>query len=321
MHDHCNHHCSHHTPLKTLIYVTILTGVYMIVEFVGGWLANSLALIADAGHMLTDVGSLGLAVFAAWFAQHPATLTKTYGYYRIEILAAFLNSMLLIFISGFVLYEAFERLYHPEPVQGALMLWVAAGGLLVNIVAAFLLHRNAHDNMNVRAAFLHVLSDMLGSIGAIIAGWLIWQFHWLLADVVISALIALLVFINAVGLLKEAVHILLEGVPSHISVEQVLEVLKTMDEVEAVHDLHIWSITMGQEALSAHIVVKSINDYRPDVVDKVQDLLQTYFGLNHCTIQLEVPGQHHEHDLTCAQQLHHMHHAHDHSPPSSAESA
>ncbi|MCA9800139.1 MAG: cation transporter [Cyanobacteria bacterium HKST-UBA04] len=302
-----HHHCHHPDPsksdhLQTLIKVLALTTLYMVVEFVGGFMANSLALIADAGHMLTDVGSLALAVFAAWFAQQPATPTKTYGYYRLEILAACLNGVFLVLISGYVVWEAIERIGHPEVVQGPLMLVVAIGGFLVNAVAAWLLHQGSHDNMNVRAAFLHVLSDLLGSVGAILAGFLIWQYQWYSADIVISIFIAAMILYNAVRLLLEATNVLLEGVPDHISITEVMHVLENIEEVCAVHDLHVWSITLGQEALSAHVVVNSREHYQPELVDRIQCKLQDHFGLNHCTIQLEVPGQHHYHDLTCAQQ-------------------
>ncbi|HQU82588.1 MAG TPA: cation diffusion facilitator family transporter, partial [Pyrinomonadaceae bacterium] len=235
--------------MRNLRIALALTALYMIAEFVGGWLANSLALIADAGHMLTDVAALSLTLAAIWFASRPATAQKTFGYYRLEILAAFVNGIALVLLSLFVIYEAYERFYAPPAVKGAELTVIAFGGLAVNLIAAYLLHSDHEHDLNMRGAWLHVMGDALGSVAAIIAGVLIYAFGWLWADAVSSVLISLIIIVGSWNLIKESVNVLLEGTPAHINLKAVEETLRATEYVSDVHDLHVWTITSGMEAL------------------------------------------------------------------------
>lgn len=263
-----------------------LTFVYMIAEAVGGWFANSLALIADAGHMLTDVGALTLTLAAIWFAGRPATSKKTYGYYRLEILAAFVNGIVLVLLSLAVIYEAFERWQAPAEVKGTQMTLIAAGGLVINIVAAFLLHSDHKHDLNMRSAWLHVMGDMLGSVAAIIAGVLIIAFGWLWADAVSSVLISAIIIVGAWRLIVESVNVLLEGTPPHINLAAVEQAIVGTSGVANVHDLHVWTISSGMEALSAHISHDNSVEHS-ELLAAVRAKLHDHFGIDHLTIQME----------------------------------
>lgn len=263
-----------------------LTFVYMIAEAVGGWLTNSLALLADAGHMLTDVAALSLTLFAIWFAARPATSRKTYGYYRLEILAAFVNGIALVLLSIWIIYEAVARWQSPPDIKGFELTLVAIGGLVVNIAAAYLLHADHKHDLNMRGAFLHVIGDLLGSVAAIIAGILILSFGWVRADAVCSVLISLIIIFGAWRLILESVNVLLEGTPSHINLTAVEETILQTTGVGGVHDLHVWTISSGIEALSVHI---SHDDsvLHSDLLVAVRDKLHEGFGIDHLTIQME----------------------------------
>lgn len=258
----------------------------MIAEAVGGWLTNSLALIADAGHMLTDVAALSLTLGAIWFGARPATARKTFGYYRLEILAAFVNGIALVLLSIWVIYEAVKRWQAPPDVNGLRLTIIAAGGLLVNIVAAKLLHVDHKHDLNMRGAWLHVMGDLFGSVTAIVAGVLIVFMGWLWADPLCSVLISLIIIFGAWSLIIESVNVLLEGTPAHISLGAVEQAILETTGVGGVHDLHVWTISSGIEALSAHIshhesVVHS------ELLVKVREKLHDRFGLDHLTIQIE----------------------------------
>ena len=263
-----------------------LTFVYMIAEAVGGWLTNSLALLADAGHMLTDVAALSLTLFAIWFAARPATSRKTYGYYRLEILAAFVNGIALVLLSIWIIYEAVARWQSPPDIKGFELTLVAIGGLVVNIAAAYLLHADHKHDLNMRGAFLHVIGDLLGSVAAITAGILILSFGWVRADAVCSVLISLIIIFGAWRLILESVNVLLEGTPSHINLMAVEETILQTTGVGGVHDLHVWTISSGIEALSVHI---SHDDsvLHSDLLVAVRDKLHDRFGIDHLTIQME----------------------------------
>ncbi|HTK38805.1 MAG TPA: cation diffusion facilitator family transporter [Pyrinomonadaceae bacterium] len=263
-----------------------LTFIYMIAEAIGGWFANSLALIADAGHMLTDVGALTLTLAAIWFAGRPATSKKTYGYYRLEILAAFVNGIILVLLSLAVIYEAFERWKAPVAVKGTEMTLIAVGGLVINIIAAFLLHSDHKHDLNMRGAWLHVMGDMLGSVAAIIAGVLILSFGWLWADAVSSVLISAIIIVGAWRLILESVNVLLEGTPRHINLSTVEQAIVATPGVANVHDLHVWTISSGIEALSVHI---SHDDSiaHSELLASVRTKLHDHFGIDHLTIQME----------------------------------
>lgn len=263
-----------------------LTSVYMFAEAIGGWLTNSLALLADAGHMLTDVAALVLTLAAIWFASRPATPKKTYGYYRYEILAAFINGIALVLISFWVIYEAFERWSSPPEIRGLGLTVIAVGGLVVNLIAAYLLHGDHTHDLNMRGAWLHVMGDALGSVTAIIAGVLILAFGWLWADAVGSVLISLIIIFGAWRLIRDSVNVLLEGTPSHINLTAVEESIRETEAVEDVHDLHVWTITSGMEALSVHVVHRETVS-QSHLLKKIREKLHADFGIEHLTIQLE----------------------------------
>ncbi len=289
-HSHSHHHHNHArgASQRTLLLVLMLTFGYMLAEAIGGYLANSLALLSDAGHMFTDVAALALALLAARFASRPATPSKTYGFYRLEILAALANGVTLIALSLFICYEAYHRLRQPEQVQGWTLVWISTGGLLVNLVSAYLLSHSHQDDLNARGAFLHVLGDLFGSVAAILAGVLIIWRGWTWADPVFSVIISLLIIWNSWRLVRDAVNVLLEGTPSHIQPEAVEEAIRSVTGVRQVHDLHIWTITSDRHVLTAHVVVADARE-SCRVLREVRALLATRFGLNHSTIQIEDP--------------------------------
>jgi cobalt-zinc-cadmium efflux system protein len=239
--------------------------------------------------MLTDVAALTLTLAAIWFAARPATSKKTYGYYRYEILAAFINGVALVLISVWVIYEAFERWNSPPEVAGFGLTVIAVGGLLINLIAAYLLHGDHAHDLNMRGAWLHVIGDALGSVTAIIAGVLIVAFGWVWADAVTSVLISLIIIFGAWRLIHESVNVLLEGTPSHINLTAVEQSILQHENVKNVHDLHVWTITSGMEALSVHIV-HSESVEQPKLLQKIREKLHDEFGIDHLTIQLETPA-------------------------------
>jgi cobalt-zinc-cadmium efflux system protein len=260
----------------------------MVAEAVGGLLTGSLALLADAGHMLSDAGSLALALFALGIAARPRTPRRTYGYHRTEILAALVNGIALVAIAVWILVEAVERLRQPREVLAGPMMAVALGGLVVNLLGLWILAGSRGDSLNVRGAWLHVVSDTLGSLQAVVAGGLIWAFGWLWADPLASLLIALLIGWSAWPLLSESVHVLMEGTPRHLDAEAVAAALRGVEGVEDVHDLHLWTITSGFESLSVHARVAGRE--RDPVLHDMRELLARRFGIGHSTIQLEGPA-------------------------------
>lgn len=262
-----------------------LVAAYMVAEVVGGLLTGSLALLADAGHMLSDAAALGLALFAAWIARRPVTPERTYGYHRTEILAALANGATLVVIAGVIVVEAWERFESPREVDGATMLAIAVGGLAVNLVALWVLHGGRGESLNLRGAWLHVLGDALGSVQVIAAGALIWAFGWQWADPVASVLIALLVAWTSWSLLRDAAHVLMEGTPRHLDASEVRQAIGAVAGVDDVHDLHMWTITSGFDALSVHARVAGRD--RDQVLREVRELLRRRFGIAHSTVQIE----------------------------------
>ena len=265
-----------------------LVSVYMIAEVIGGVMANSLALLADAGHMLSDAGAIALALFAIWFARRPASSRHTYGYYRAEILAALVNAGSLVAIAIYIFVEAYQRFRTPSQVEGGIMMGVAAGGLVVNLIGLWTLHGGREESLNVRGVWLHVLSDALGSVQAIIAGALIVAFGWWWVDPVASVLIGLLVIHSSWSLMRESVAVLMEGAPGNLDVDAVRNRLMACPGVQEVRDLHVWTITSGLVALSAHIVAE-----RPsaDVLHELRHDLEQSFGIRHTTIQFDPPDE------------------------------
>ena len=263
-----------------------LAATYMIAEVIGGLWTGSLALLADAGHMLSDVVALSLSLVALRLARRPATPQQTYGHHRTEILAALAQGLLLVGVAVYIFIEAAERIQSPQPILGGPMLVIASGGLAVNLVGLWVLSEGRHHNLNLRGAWLHVLSDALGSIGAITAGALVWSFGWTWADPLASAVIALLVIYSAWALLREAVAVLMEWAPGHVDVQQVEGCIAALPGVLAVHDLHVWTISSGMVALSGHVVArKSVGDDK--LLQEISDLLHLRFEISHATIQIE----------------------------------
>ncbi len=289
-HAHDHHHAARGENRARLAWTLALTLVYMLAEVVGGYLADSLALLADAGHMFSDAAALGLSLFAAWISTRPPTPQHTYGYYRAEILAALANGATLVAISIFVFVEAIGRLSEPPPVQGLLMLSIAAGGLVINLVGLAILQGGKTDNLNMHGAWLHLLTDALGSVAALVAGGLVWWFGWNWADPAASILIGLLVIYSSWNLLKQAIAILMESTPRHLDVDQVRSAMASCAGVTGVHDLHIWTITSGMESLSAHVVLES-GHIAHDALDALRQILHERFGIDHITIQIEPSGQ------------------------------
>jgi cobalt-zinc-cadmium efflux system protein len=272
-------------PVRSLRIALGLTAILLVVEVIGGFLSNSIALLADAGHMLTDVAALGLALFVAWFSKQPETPRKTYGYLRWEILAAFLNGATLLLISAWILWEAVMRFRVPQPIQGGLMLSVATAGLIVNVIAARILSASSSHNMNARGAYLHVLGDLLASVGTLVAAVLIRYTGWLAADPVASILTTVLIMSGAWRLVRESVDILLESAPAHIPLPAVRGQLEAIPGIESVHDLHVWAVTPQVVAMSAHCIVREPEQHQ-HVLEHVHDAMRL-FGIQHVTIQLE----------------------------------
>lgn len=273
-------------PLGTVLALTFL---FMIVEAAAGWATNSLALLSDAGHMLTDVGALGLALFALWFSQRRAPRGLTFGYLRFEILAALINGITLLGITAFIFYESWERIQSRPEVQTTGMLVVAVLGLLVNCTSFVILSRAGGGTLNERGALIHIAGDLLGSLGAIIAAVVMKLTGWYAADPIVSAFIGLLILRSTWVLLREAVNILMEGTPVHLSFEEVHEAMLEVPGVTAVNDLHLWCLASGFDALSAHVVVPEVE--RSDGVrNDLRCLLRDRFRIEHTTLEVERPG-------------------------------
>lgn len=285
-HGHAHHTHGDRANSRRLAVVLVLTAAYTLAEVVGGYLSHSLALLADAGHMLSDVAALGLSLFATWIARRPATAQHSYGYYRTEILAALANASTLIAISFYVFAEAARRLAAPPEVLGVPVMAIAAGGFLVNVVGMVILNGGRRENLNVRGAWLHVATDAVGNIGTVAAGAAVAFLHWGWADPVASILIGLLVVYSSWALLKESVSVLMEGTPRGVDPDAVRNAMVAVPGVRAVHDLHVWSITSGLHALSAHVDVDESRAER-DILPELCAALRDGFDIDHVTLQLE----------------------------------
>ena len=271
---------------KRLKLALLITGGWFLLELAAGLYANSLALLADATHMLVDVAALTLSLFAFKISGLPATHQKTYGYLRAEILAALANGVLLVVVSVYISWEAVERLMAPPQVKGVPMLLVAASGLIANIATAALLHGSQHENLNVRGAFLHVAGDTLGSIGAILAGVAMVFWQWYLADPIVSVVVSLLVLFSSWRLVRDSVDVLLEGAPRHLRTADILTDLGSVDGVHSIHDLHVWSITSGVPAMSCHAVLRHGTDARA-ALEALIRIMRDKYRIDHTTIQIE----------------------------------
>lgn len=283
-----NHH-THHTKTRSkesaLWLALLLTGGFLIIEVIGGLITGSLALLSDAAHMLTDVTALIISLIAIYVGKKPADTSRTFGYYRFEILAAALNATLLIVVACFILYEAWHRLQNPPEIQATGMLIIAASGLGINLIAMKLLSPGQETSLNLKSAYLEVWSDMLASIGVIIAALCIYFMHITWIDSLVAVLIGLWVLPRTWILLKEAINILLEGVPAGVDINNIELAIRTIPDVMEVHDLHIWAINQDKVSLTAHLMISTCNE--ETVRTAVQNLLSTQFNITHTTLQLE----------------------------------
>jgi cobalt-zinc-cadmium efflux system protein len=270
---------------RALAWVLALTLGFAAVEVAGGLLSGALVLLADAAHMATDAAAVGLSLFAAWVAQRPATPQKTYGYYRLEILAALVNGAVLIAVTAGIVLEAVERLRAPQGVRPGLLLAVAAAGLAANLAAVAILHRAKGESLNLRGAYLHVLSDVLGSLAALGAGAIIALTGWLPADPLLSMVLALLILVSAVRLVVEAVDVLLEATPAHVSLAALADAIATVPGVTGVHDLHVWTVSSGIVAMSTHATAPRPADHQR-VLEEIDRRVRG-FGIQHVTVQIE----------------------------------
>ena len=270
-----------------------LTATYMIAEIVGGLLTGSLALLADAAHMATDVGGLAFALFAIWIGRRPPDAKKTYGYFRAEILAALANGVVLFGVAFYILYEAYQRFREPVRVASGAMLAVAAIGLAVNLIGMYLLKAGAGESLNVKGAYLEVMSDLLGSLGVLAAGIVIWITGWYWIDPAFSVLIGLFILPRTWKLLRKAVDILLEGTPANVDLSAVENALLEQPGVEGVHDVHAWTVTSGKDLLSGHVRVAAGTD-RDEILRDIRKLLRERFGFDHVTLEVEAGSVHPE---------------------------
>ncbi len=288
-HHHAGHHTHHHGSGNTLIWALALTVGFAIIEVIGGLLSGSLALLGDAGHMFSDATALGLAAFAAWVARQPSSARHSYGLVRAEVVAALVNGLFMLVIVFMIAYHAVERLWQPQPVAGGTVMIIAAIGLIVNVVVAMILHRG-EQTLNTRAAFLHVLGDLLGSVAALVSGVVIYFTGWMPIDPLLSLLICALILYSSVRLLREVLHVIMEGVPPYLDLEAVGTAMAEPEAVNSIHDLHIWTLSSGLVALSAHVVIRDMGDW-DDTLGKLSELLDQNFDIQHITLQPELAGE------------------------------
>lgn len=290
-HEQAGHTHQHHQPQarKAMNTALVLTIVFAALEALAGYWSGSLALVSDAGHMVSDALSLGLGSFAVWMGSRPPTQRHSYGMQRAEVIAAFLNGVLLLLVILGLIFEAIRRLSHPEPVMGVPVMAVALVGLGLNLRNAWVLSK-AEQSLNTRAAMVHVTTDLLGSLAAFIAGAVVWLFGWMLIDPLLSLFVSILMLYSSIRIIRESLHVLMEGVPDSISLRRVGDELEALEGVHAVHDLHIWTLASGMVALSAHLEVTSLNAW-PEVLLRAQQLLNEQHGILHVTLQPEVSAR------------------------------
>ncbi|MGK3151401.1 CDF family zinc efflux transporter CzrB [Staphylococcus shinii] len=317
-HDHSHGHV--HTNNKKILLISFLIiGIFMIVEIIGGFVSNSLALLSDGLHMFSDTISLGVALLAFIYAEKNATKSKTFGYKRFEILAALFNGVTLFIIGIVIIIEAIGRFFNPEDVKSTEMFVISVIGLIVNIIVALFMFKggDTSNNINMRGAFLHVMGDLLGSVGAIIAAILIWTLNLTIADPIASIIVSILIIKSSLGITKSSLNILMEGTPTDINMNEVISTITEENEIENVHDCHIWTISNEMNALSCHAVVPSDMSVKQceNLLNKLEHKLQ-HLNIQHMTIQLETNNHKHDSDTLCSandiQKSHHHHHAHSH---------
>lgn len=284
-----NHNHSHgisgQSHSQRLWWALGLTTSFLIIEIIGGLMTKSLALLSDAAHMFTDTAALAIALAAIQIAKRPADQKRTFGYHRFEILAAAFNAILLFAVAFYIVYEAWQRFQHPAPIQSMGMLWIAVIGLVINLLAMYLLMGGQKDNLNVKGAYLEVLSDALGSVGVIVGALIIMFTGWLWVDSLIAVAIGFWVLPRTWVLLRDSLNILLEGVPANVSLDQISADLKQLEGVDEVHDLHVWALTSGKSSLTAHLVVPSADVQQ--TLEAARELLAQQHQLHHITLQCE----------------------------------
>lgn len=292
MHSHAHHHNnghnhSHHHghPHRVLFLALFIIIIFAGIEALGGWWSGSLTLMSDAGHMVSDAAALGIAALGGWLALQPPSHKHSYGLGRAEIVAAWVSSLLMLFISLVVIVEAIRRIHNPHPVNGSTVMIIGSVGIVVNSFVAWLLARGERT-LNIRAALLHVMSDILGSIAALIAGTVIYLTHWLLIDPILSIVIGILILISSVTLLRESLFVLMEAVPGHIDLKEVAETMTNIKGVKAIHDLHIWTLSSGTIALSAHVFIVELSRWQT-ILGKIREKLKSEYNIEHVTLQPE----------------------------------
>lgn len=283
LHTHCSASASRKESVKALRKTLVLVFLFMLVEFVFGWIANSLALITDALHMFTDAGAILLSLFAFWISKRPPNNNLSYGYHRAEIIAALTSGFSTWALSVWLIYEAIHRLLHPEPVEGPVVLIVACIGFLANLAMMLILHKKQKESLNVRGAYIHIFGDLIGSLGVVVAGILLIVFKWYPIDPLITLLFSLIVIYSAWKLIKDTLRVLMEGTPSQLSPDLIKKDLENLPSVEAVHDLHIWCLTNNHINLSVHLVSKELSK----TLEAAHKLLKEKYQIDHSTVQIE----------------------------------
>ena len=292
-HDEHEGHVHEHLPserkvTRPLIFAFTITLCFAVFELFGGFLSGSLGLVSDSGHMFTDALALALSLGAAIISTRESTSSRTFGYLRVEIVVALINGIVLIAVSAFILYEAYQRYLEPHPIDGALMLGVAVIGLVANVIGAYILRGHSHDNLNIRGAFLHVLGDLLSSVGVIVAAILIFLFNLRIADPIISAVIGVVIMYSALGVVRQSLNVLLEFAPSHVESEEIRKELMKVSGVVDVHDIHMWTLASGVHAMSGHVVVTDQPVSACScIIDECEEILRHKFKFSHTTLQLE----------------------------------
>ncbi len=270
---------------RKLLFIIFLVAIYMLAELIGGLISGSLALLADAGHMLGDFAALSMSYFALHIVLKPASAEKTFGYHRTEIIVALINGVILLGVSGFIMYEGIMRVMSPPEIIAPLMIAIASGGLIINFIGLFILHSYIKSNLNIKGAFFHIIGDTLGSIGAITAGLIIYFYEFYYADIIISFIIAVLIILSGLKLITESSNILLEGTPPHLDVDEIKNTILKIKGVKRVHELHVWSICQHRISLSVHVVSDEPNTQ--DILCYVDRILREKFDIHHLTIQIE----------------------------------
>jgi cobalt-zinc-cadmium efflux system protein len=278
---------AHRSALTRALVVTLF---FAVIEVVGGYIANSLALISDSVHMMTDAGALALSLAVIWMSKRKAPRGYTYGYQRLEILGALLNGLLVWLVTGFLIFESIERFQNPPDVNGIWVFWIALIGLGANLISLYFLHRSSKENLNVRSAYLHVLTDSLGSVGALIAGIVIYLTGYRIVDPIITVVLSLLMLWSSWSLVREAVGILMERSPSHLRLEAIETALRALNGVRQVHDLHVWTLSSGKISLSVHLIAEGDVIGSGEILHEATHRLEEDFGISHTTIQVEPAG-------------------------------